>query len=240
MNREAAEGRESALPAGAVFHESIAPSWSQAYAAGGFGRRRACFAPILDRNVRPGRSWLDLGCGSGVLTKELLDRGADVLAVDGSPGMLREGNALIGGKYGSALTWLQSDVQSLSEVADECLDGVLCSSVIEYAERPDDLLGEAARVLRPAGRMIISIPPTFSAVRTVQKAIRTITQCAGAETFGYLAVSRFEIEPTVVRHWLGRAGFVLDRTTSFDPILPVPLLRILRPALMILEAHKRS
>lgn len=239
MNGDAADKREPGLPTGAMFHEGIAAGWAQGYSDGSFGRRRTCFVPILDRNVEPGRSWLDLGCGSGVLTKELLDRGADVLAVDGSPGMLKEAKALIGGEYGSELTWLQSDVQYLSQVADECLDGVLCSSVVEYVERPHDLLGEAARVLRPGGRMIVSIPPTLSAVRTVQKAIRKVTQYVGGDAFPYLAVSRFEIEPNAVRQWLSKAGFVLDRTTSFDPILAVTSLRLLRPALMILEAHKR-
>lgn len=239
MDGDGADKRESELPTGAMFHEAIAAGWARGYSSGGFARRRTCFVPILDRNVEPGQSWLDLGCGSGVLTKELLNRGADVVAVDGSPGMLREARALIGGDHTSELTWLQSDVQHLSQIADESLDGVLCSSVVEYVERPHNLLGEAARVLRPDGRIIVSIPPTLSAVRAVQKVIRKITQCVGRDAFPYLAVSRFEIEPKAVRHWLSKAGFVFDRTTSFDPILPVTSLRLLRPALMILEAHKK-
>jgi ubiquinone/menaquinone biosynthesis C-methylase UbiE len=238
MNGRRADKRELKLPAGAMFHEGIAAGWAQGYSRGSFGRRLRCFAPILDRNVERGRAWLDLGCGSGVMTKELLDRGANVLAVDGSPSMLREAKASLGRENCSELTWLQSDVQCLSQLTDGCLDGVLCSSVVEYVERPEALLTEAARVLRPGGRMILSIPPKWSAVRTAQKVIRRATQCVGRDMFPYLAVSRFEIEPSFVHDWLSKSGFALDRTTIFDPILPATLLPLLRPALIVLEAHR--
>jgi ubiquinone/menaquinone biosynthesis C-methylase UbiE len=226
------------LPAGAGFHEGIAVRWAQGYASGSFSRRRICFLRILDRNVASGRSWLDLGCGSGVLTKDLLDRGADVIAFDGSPAMIKEAKALVGGADGSALTWIQGDVECFPQIADRSLDGVLCSSVIEYVERPDRLLSEVERVLRPGGKVILSIPPALSAVRSLQKAIRKLAQYAGQDAFSYLAVSRFEMEPNAVGQWLQKAGFVLDRITSFDPILPVSLQRVLRPALLVLEAHK--
>jgi hypothetical protein len=86
--------------------------------------------------------------------------------------------------------------------------------------------------------MIVTIPPTLSAVRTVQKVIRKLTQCVGGDAFTYLDVSKFEIAPAAAGQWLNSAGFTLDRMTSFDPILPAASLRVFRPALVILEAHK--
>jgi SAM-dependent methyltransferase len=228
------------LPAGIAFHEGIAAGWTRGYARGSFGRRRTCFLPILDRNVVPGRRWMDLGCGSGVLTRELLHRGADVLAVDGSPAMLREAEALVGDTYGSAVRWARGSAEYLPQVADGWLDGVLCSSVVEYVERPDHLLDEIARVLRPGGTLILSCPPARSAVRTAQKALRTLWRYAGHDPYPYLDVSRFEIDPCAVAQWLQQAGLVLDRTTAFDPLLPAPMLRLLRPSLLVLEAHKSA
>jgi ubiquinone/menaquinone biosynthesis C-methylase UbiE len=226
------------IPAGARFHEEIAAGWARGYSRRGFGRRRKCFADILDRHVAPDSVWLDLGCGAGVLTMDLLERGARVVAVDGAPGMIREARALVSGRHAPKVTWLQGDVQGLSGVATASVDGVLCSSVAEYVERPHDLLLEAARALRPEGRLIVSVPPTAAAVRVAQKAIRRVTEHLGRNDFPYLAVSRFELAPDAAAQWLAQAGFHLDRITRFDPILPAASLRVLRPALLILEAQK--
>ena len=163
-----------------------------------------------------------------------------MVAVDGSPSMLREAQACIGGEHGSALTLLSSDVQSLPQLLDQSFDGVLCSSVVEYLDRPHAALSEAARLLRPGGKLIVSVPPTGSAVRTVQKIFRKIAQLFGGDKFSYLAVSKFEVEPNCLRQWLSEAGFVLDRVTKFDPLLPQSTLSFLRPALLIAEAHKKS
>lgn len=239
MKKTPADTMDLSLPAGADFHEGIAAGWSAGYGRGGFKRRLLCFQPVLGRNVRPDQPWLDLGCGSGVLTRVLLDRGATVVAVDGSPTMLIEAQAYVGAGHPVETIWLQSDVQSLAGLADGSFDGVLCSSVIEYVERPQALLSEVARVLRPGGRFILSVPPRFSAVRTMQKIVRKMAHVVGRDKFPYLAVSRFEVEPAQVRQWLSDAGFDLDRVTHFDPVLPGILLHFFRPALMIVEAQRK-
>jgi SAM-dependent methyltransferase len=172
------------------------------------------------------------------LTLDLLERGATVVAVDGAPAMLREARTVVGEKHAPRVTWMQRDVQCLSGINDESVDGVMCSSVVEYVDRPHDVLSEAARVLRPGGRLIVSIPPTVATVRSVQKVIRTLTGHLGRSDFPYLAVSRFELDPPVAESWLASAGFRLMRATPFDPVLPTASLRLLRPALVIFEAIK--
>ncbi|MCB1815370.1 MAG: class I SAM-dependent methyltransferase [Candidatus Competibacteraceae bacterium] len=239
MNKKSVVGCESDLPIGAKFHEGIAAGWSKGYSGGSFGRRLSFFLPILDRNINPSQNWLDLGCGSGVLTKELLDRGALVSAVDGSPSMLREAQKHINDKEHGVVVWLQSDVQSVAQFSDASFDGILCSSVVEYVKCPYTVLSEAARLLRSDGKLIISLPPKLSAVRTAQKIIRKIGLLFGRDVFSYLAVSRFEIDPNHLQEWLSKAGFALDHITYFDPILPKVFLAIFRPALMILEARKK-
>jgi ubiquinone/menaquinone biosynthesis C-methylase UbiE len=226
------------LPAGAHFHEAIAAGWTGSYQRGSFRARLACFASILDRHVRRGEAWVDLGCGSGVLTRELLRRGATVVAVDGSPSMLREARGYVGKEAGTPPTWVQSDVQAIPQLATESFDGVLCSSVVEYLERPRALLEEAARVLRPGGILILSAPPRGSALRMAQKAARKLAGSFGVNRFSYLSVSRTELDPHELGSWLGRAGFALERVAWFDPLLPTWALSVLRPSLMIMEARR--
>src|ERR1700732_1009999 len=228
----------SGLPSGSRFHEEMACGWTAGYARSGFARRLHFFRPILTRHVRPGDSWVDLGCGSGVLTKELLALGASVVAVDGSPRMLSHAREQMGLEYAGRVNWIQSDVQSIDALKNGAYDGVLCSSVVEYLDRPDPLLKEVARILSPGGILVISLPPTFSVVRMLQKGIRAFMSMFGNDKFTYLSVSRLEISPRAIDRLLQEAGFSLIRSTRFDPVLPRALLRIIRPSLLVVEVRK--
>ena len=135
------------------------------------------------------------------------------------------------------MDWIQSDVQSVDALQDETFDGVLCSSVVEYLDGPDNLVKEIARVLRRGEVLIISLPPTLSAVRVNQKAIRRLMHVLGKEKFTYLSVSRLEIAPGAIGGMLEKAGLSFIRFTRFDPMLPAPLLRLLRHSLLIIEAR---
>jgi ubiquinone/menaquinone biosynthesis C-methylase UbiE len=230
----------SGLPSGARFHEEIAAGWSAGYARSGFARRLDLFRPILKRYVQPGDSWVDLGCGSGVLSKELLALGATVVAVDGSPRMLSHAREQMGSQYAGRVNWIQSDVQSIDALKNGAFDGVLCSSVVEYLDRPDALLKEVARILSPGGVLVISLPPTLSAVRVFQKGIRAFMTMFGKDKFTYLSVSRLEISPRAINRLLQEAGLSVIRSTRFDPVLPRALLRLVRPSLLVVEARKQD
>jgi len=168
----------------------------------------------------------------------LLALGASVVAVDGSPRMLSHARERMGSEYAGRVSWIQSDVQSLDALKNGVFDGVLCSSVIEYLDRPDVLLKEVARILSPGGVLVISLPPTLSAVRAFQKGIRTFMSLFGKDRFTYLSVSRLEISPRAIDRLLQEAGFSVIRTTKYDPALPRALLRLVRPALLVVEARR--
>ncbi|MFZ2087570.1 MAG: methyltransferase domain-containing protein [Desulfobaccales bacterium] len=42
--------------------------------------------------------------------------------------------------------------------ADASFDGVLCSQVLEHVDRPEEVIGELGRVLKPGGTGLISVP----------------------------------------------------------------------------------
>ncbi len=228
----------SGLPRGARFHEEIAAGWTAGYARGAFARRLDLIRIILRRHVKPGDSWVDLGCGSGVLCRELLALGASVVAVDGSRRMLAHAREQMGSEDAGRVNWIQSDVQSIDALKNVAFNGVLCSSVIEYLDRPDALLKEVARILSPGGVLVISLPPTLSTVRAFQKGIRAFMSMFGKDRFTYLSVSRLEVSPRAIDRLLQEAGFSVIRSTKFDPILPRALLRVVRPALLVVEARK--
>jgi ubiquinone/menaquinone biosynthesis C-methylase UbiE len=226
------------IPRGAAFHEHIAQDWGAGYARPGFRKRLELFRIILDRSVTRGQLWLDLGCGSGVLSSELLKRGALVVAFDGSPAMLEAAMCALKDVSGAEVEFKEGDAQDLSGFAPGTFDGVLCSSVVEYVDSADELIQSVSRVLKDDGAFIVSLPPTYSLVRTVQKVMRRGLGLFGVERYSYLDVSRFEVQPESVKSWLGKADIRLDRVTQFDSVLPDIMLGIIRPSLLVCEARK--
>lgn len=53
---------------------------------------------------------------------------------------------------------LLADVQEMPEVADAAFDTILCTQVLEHVPRPWSAVAELARVLRPGGLLLLSVP----------------------------------------------------------------------------------
>ena len=219
-----------------AFHDEIAGSWSKGYKQGSFNRRLQVLKPSIDRNVKPGSRWMDMGCGSGVLVGELLARGADVVGVDGAPAMINNARAAYAKE--ARAEFILSNVTAIQGCADQAFDGILCSSVLEYIDEPKALLREAYRLLRGDGRLIITVAGKFSAVRLLQHAARRGARLIGKDMFSYLDYSRFTQSAGGITALLMRNGVVIYHIGSFDPHVPACRPRILKPAILIIEARK--
>lgn len=92
---------------------------------------------------------LDLGCGGGLLSAYLAQRGARWLGVDLSGASLRAGSERLGARFARA------DVLRLP-VADASMDVVLAADVLEHVPSLDAALAEAARVLKPGGDLYVN------------------------------------------------------------------------------------
>lgn len=226
------------MSAGAQFHEGIANTWTQGYRSGSFLRRLQLFQGLIRSSVAAGSSWLDLGCGSGVLTQEILQsRPKRIIAVDGSPSMLEHAKASLGQSVsGTRIDWHLADVSALPFIDSECLDGVLCSSVIEYLSNPSDSLKEMRRTLRPGGLLLLSAPISSSFVRRAQKVARACGRLTGKDLYRYLEVSRFDIPKWGAAALLAPHGFRVVEQHHFDPVLPPVAHWIFDPALVVVAA----
>src|SRR5258708_20227103 len=105
-------------------------------------------------------------------------------------------------------------------VADQSLDGILCSSVLEYVPDPAACVAEFARTLHPRGMLIISVPNRNSLVRRAQVATHKLGRFLGKKWCGFLDYSHNEYAPTGFRAVLKKHGFATDSFIPFATPLP--------------------
>lgn len=96
---------------------------------------------------------LDVGCGTGNLTRHLLALGARVTAADLSPGVLAEVARRFGD--GGRLEIQQLNGSDLRPLADDSFDLVVSYSVLHHVPDYGALVREMARVARPGGIVLV-------------------------------------------------------------------------------------
>lgn len=95
---------------------------------------------------------LEVGCGTGKNTAWLLEHAAQVTAVDLSEGMLAKAREKV---RSGRVDFQQADILRPWPFGESAYDLVTFSLVLEHVERLGPVLAEAARALRPDGRLYI-------------------------------------------------------------------------------------
>jgi GrpB-like predicted nucleotidyltransferase (UPF0157 family) len=101
-----------------------------------------------------GKRVLDVGCAAGHLTAKLAERGADVIGIDLSQGMVD----LARKRHGDQARFERADLaEPLTFLEDGSIDLVTASLVLHYLLDWGPTLGEFRRVLRPGGALVLSV-----------------------------------------------------------------------------------
>ncbi|TWD80017.1 methyltransferase family protein [Kribbella amoyensis] len=100
-----------------------------------------------------GRRILDVGCGAGPLSAALRDRGAIVSGFDLSSAMID----LARRRLGEDADLTVADLAKPLPYDDAAFDDVMASLVLHYLEDWTEPLAELRRVLKPGGRLILSL-----------------------------------------------------------------------------------
>jgi trans-aconitate 2-methyltransferase len=116
------------------------------------GPQEAMAAAVLDRLLLSGaETVLDAGCGSGRVTRMLLERlpRGRVIAVDGSPEMVAKART----ELSDAADIRLSDLAELRLAPVERVDSVFSNAVFHWLPDHDALFAALAAALRPGGRL---------------------------------------------------------------------------------------
>lgn len=162
---------------------SVAPTfWTQHF--------ETYFLPIYRKVLdelkpTPQHLLLDAGCGSGLFSYMAIKAGAEVIGIDAAPGLLE-----VARKRNPNNNFMEEDLESLP-FANDSFDFVTGFNSFQYAGSFTKALAEAARVLKPGGKLVIAIwdKPELSDGTRVLQAISKLLPAPPAGTPGPFALS---------------------------------------------------
>jgi ribosomal protein L11 methyltransferase len=123
----------------------------QAFGTGEHPTTRMC-AGMLERHVRPGASWVDLGCGTAILSVVAHHCGAaEVRALDNDPHAVQVAREVLAAN--GLADRVRASLGSIAEAGSRSWDGVVANIELPFFLAENRHL---AALLRPGGRLIAS------------------------------------------------------------------------------------
>ena len=141
---------------------------------------------------------IDLGCGTGQLTRRLTERfpEAVVVGVDLSTGMLSKAAARLGTGSAGSHALVRADAERLP-FASESVDLAVCTESFHWYRHQDTALAGLAEIVRSGGRLLIASTAMFT--RLGDGLVRRVTARSGQPIQA--------VPPESLRRMLQRAGF---------------------------------
>ena len=110
---------------------------------------------IDDRSPVSGKSYLDIGCGGGILTENIAQRGASVKGIDmgEAPLSVAKLHAI---ETGVDLEYQRVTAEELAENEPEHYDIVSCLEMLEHVPDPQSIVTASAALTKPGGDLYFS------------------------------------------------------------------------------------
>ncbi|MEM1187892.1 MAG: methyltransferase domain-containing protein [Pseudomonadota bacterium] len=134
--------------------------------------------------VTTGDDVLDVGCGTGVLTRELTQH----IGHDGSATGFDLSESMLGvaRKRCPDAAFKQGNVIDLP-FDDQSFDVVISSFMLMFVPDPEKALSEMRRVLRPGGRLVVSVWQGLESNVVYRKLVETTREVAGVDSANSMA-----------------------------------------------------
>lgn len=102
-----------------------------------------------------GKTVVDVGCGGGILTEGMAERGATVTGIDLSEKALGVARLHLF-ESGKQVTYREISAEAFSEEAEGRFDVVTCLEMLEHVPNPASTVAACARLAKPGGHVFFS------------------------------------------------------------------------------------
>lgn len=127
---------------------------------------------LLD--AKPGEQILDIGCGSGHLTKLIADAGAEVTGLDSSQEMIATAQAAY-----PAINFVAADASDFAFA--EPFDAIFSNAALHWVDRAEEAIICMSRALKPGGRFVIEMGGKGNIARIATELEKALKNLDGRE-----------------------------------------------------------
>ena len=170
-------------------------------------------APVAEKKV------LDVGCGGGILSESLAQRGAEVTGID-------MGDAPLGVaklhqlESGLSINYQKSTAEDFAKNHENTFDIVTCLEMLEHVPDPSSVINACAKMVKPGGAVFFSTinrnPKAFLlAIVGAEYVLRMLPR--GTHEYGKF------IRPSELAYWSREASLQVNQMTG---LLYNPLTKI--------------
>jgi len=200
-------------------------------------RSDRCLTWVRELQLAKNTEVLEAGCGAGLTAVRLAELGYRVRAVDHAPAMLElTAKAAQRAAVESLVSIQPADTSSLTGIPDNAFDLVISLGVLAWLDSPQTALQAFRRVLKPKGRLILSIgnlwalrdvldPPYNPLLSPARRQLVSLLRRAGwlstpKQPDGAPVPRDQHLPPAQVDRMLAAAGFAVVKSTSvgFGPL----------------------
>lgn len=185
-----------------------------------------CGAPLAAAALQPGETVLDLGSGAGFdafLAAREVGPSGRVIGVDMTPEMLERARANAKSIGCDNVEFRAGQIEALP-VADASVDAIISNCVVNLVPDKAAVYREAARVLRPGGRVVVSdVVLDAPLPEAIAGSVAALTGCVAG------AAMRDAYLRTIAQAGLIDVEIVVDRSFG-DVALPMAPEALLREA----------
>lgn len=170
-------------------------------------------SPVVDLLApQPGERILDIGCGDGALTEQIVASGAEVKGIDNSPAMLDAAR-----KRGLDVEQHSADALPFRSE----FDAVFSNAALHWlsADRHPALLASIRRALKPGGRFVAEMGGQGN-IAAIRVALSAVFARYGIDTEE--AAASYYPSPAVYSRLLEGAGFTITSIELIPRPTPLP------------------
>ena len=163
-----------------------------------------------------GKTVLDVGCGGGILSESMAERGAKVTGIDLGEKALKVAQ-LHSLESGVAVDYQFISVEKLAEQQPASFDVVTCLEMLEHVPDPASVVAACAKLVKPGGKVFLStINRNPKAYLFAVIGAEYVLNMLPRGTHDY---AKF-IKPSELASWMRLAGLSLNHQIgmSYNPI----------------------
>lgn len=165
--------------------------------------------PLLE--PQPGESILDLGCGTGHLTKAIAETGAHVVGIDSSPSMIETARTTY-----PDLEFLVADARDFS--FPTTFDAIFSNAALHWIPEAEEVVRCIVAALKPGGRLVAEFGGKGNIAAIISAFQQSLQEVTGMEEdLGWYYPSIGEYASLLEQHSLTvRLAMLFDRPTKLE------------------------